>query len=179
VLHDAVVRLALARLEPRHVKRSRQYWLMKTEPEMFSIDDLAQKGREAWDGVRNYRARNFMKSEMATGDLVLFYHSSTEPPGVAGIARVASESYPDPTQFKKTSKYYDGKSTRENPRWWLVDVEFVEKLPRYLPLSELREDPMLTGMWLLKRGMRLSIQPVDKPHFAHIAKLGGAKTRVR
>lgn len=161
------------------MKRLRHYWLMKTEPETFSIDDLARKGREAWDGVRNHRAKNFMKNEMAPGDLVLFYHSSTEPPGVAGIARVASESYPDPTQFQKHSKYYDQRATRESPRWWLVDVEFVEKLPNYLALADLRKDPALAGMWLLRRGMRLSIQPVGEPEFAHIVKLGGAKTRVR
>ena len=155
--------------------RQKKYWLMKTEPETFSIEDLARKGTEAWDGVRNYRARNFMRDEMAQGDLVLFYHSSTTPPGVAGVARVSSASYPDPSQFKHGGKYYDEKSTKDNPRWWLVDVEFVEKFRNYVPLAMLREDPMLDGMWLVKRGMRLSIQPVLKPHFQYIAQLGGSR----
>ncbi len=159
--------------------RARRFWLMKTEPETFSIDDLAKKGREAWDGVRNYRARNFMRNDMAPGDLVLFYHSSTTPPGVAGIARVASESYPDPSQFDTRSKYFDAKSSPDKPRWWLVDVEFVEKLPELVPLGTLREDPQLEGMWLLKRGMRLSVQPVEKPHFQHILARGRAKLKVR
>src|SRR5690606_27388308 len=158
--HDTSARRTL-----RLMKRDRRHWLMKTEPGTFSIDDLAQKGREAWDGVRNFRARNFMKNEMAPDDLVLFYHSSTDPPGVAGVARVASESYPDPSQFERGGKYYDPRSNPEKPRWWLVDVEFVEKLPKYLPLGTLRDDPELEGMWLLKRGMRLSVQPVDERHF--------------
>ena len=158
---------------------SGRYWLMKTEPETFSIDDLARKKREAWDGVRNFRARNFMRNEMAVGDLVLFYHSSTDPIGIAGVARVASESYPDPSQFDANHKYYDSRSSQKNPRWWLVDVEFVEKLPRFVPLAELRNDPAVEGMWLLRRGLRLSIQPVEKDHFAHIVRLGGGNTRVR
>ena len=116
---------------------------------------------------------------MAVGDLVLFHHSSTTPPGVAGVARVASESYPDPSQFQRGGKYFDGKSSKENPRWWLVDLEFVEKFKNFVPLSTLREDPKLSGMWVIKRGMRLSIQPVDKAHFQHIVRLGAGKTRVR
>jgi predicted RNA-binding protein with PUA-like domain len=152
---------------------------MKSEPSIYSIDDLARDGREKWDGVRNFRARNFMRDEMKPDDFVLFHHSSVDPPGVAGVARVACESYPDPSQFVKRGKYFDAKSVKEKPVWWLVDVEFVEKFPKFLPLSELRVDPKLDGMWLLKRGMRLSVQPVEKDHFKHILKLGGGKTRVR
>ena len=155
--------------------RQKKYWLMKTEPETFSIEDLARKGTEAWDGVRNYRARNFMRDEMAQGDLVLFYHSSTDPPGVAGVARVASAAYPDPSQFKRGGKYYDAKSTKAKPRWWLVDVEFVEKFKNYVPLFVMREDPALVGMWLLRRGMRLSIQPVAKSQFQRIVTLGRSR----
>jgi predicted RNA-binding protein with PUA-like domain len=159
--------------------RVRQYWLMKTEPDVFSIDDLERKKTEPWDGVRNYRARNFMKNDMAVGDLVLFYHSNANPPGVAGVAEVCSKTYPDPTQFDKKSKYFDPKSKEEDPRWWLIDVEFVEKLPRFLPLPELREDNALDGMMLLKKGMRLSVQPVVKAHFKRVLQLGKAKTKVR
>ena len=152
---------------------------MKSEPTTFSIDDLQRQGREKWDGVRNHRAKNFMRNEMQPGDLVLFHHSSVDPPGVAGVARVASESYPDPSQFDKKGKYYDARSSVKNPRWWLVDVEFVEKFPRFVPLFELRNEAALTGMWLLKRGIRLSIQPVDKAHFKHIVSMGGGSTKVR
>lgn len=161
------------------MSKTRRYWLMKSEPYTYSIDDLKRDGREKWDGVRNYRARNLMRDEMTPGDLVLFHHSSVDPPGVAGVAKVASESYPDPSQFDKRGKYYDAKSSKDKPRWWLVDVEFVEKFPTFVPLSQLREDPQLTGMWLLKRGMRLSVQPVEKEHFKRIVQLGGGTTRVR
>ena len=158
--------------------RVRRYWLMKSEPETFGIADLCQKQRTPWDGVRNYRARNFMRDEMAPGDLVLFYHSNASPPGVAGVARVASESYPDPTQFDPKSDYYDPKASKSAPRWWLVDVEFVERLPALVSLADLKDDPKLRGMWVTQRGMRLSIQPVEKAHFRHVLLRGGAKTRV-
>lgn len=156
---------------------TRRYWLMKTEPDVFSISDLRKKGRSAWDGVRNYTARNFMKDEMAVGDLVLFYHSNASPPGVAGIARVCSATYPDPTQFDPHSEYYDPKSKVEAPRWWLVDVEFVEELPRFLPLPLLRESPALSDMVLLRKGMRLSVQRVSKAHFSWILRTGGGRTK--
>lgn len=159
------------------VVATRRYWLMKTEPDVFSIADLRKKGRSAWDGVRNYTARNFMKDEMAVGDLVLFYHSNATPPGVAGIARVCSATYPDPTQFDPKSEYYDPKSKPEAPRWWLIDVEFVEELPRFLPLPLLREAQALSDMMLLRKGMRLSVQPVSKEHFRWILKAGGAKIK--
>lgn len=159
-------------------RRARQYWLMKSEPDVFGIEDLARRGRTPWDGVRNYRARNFMRHEMALGDLVLFYHSNTSPPGVVGVARVASAAYPDPTQFEPSSPYHDPKATVAAPRWWLVDVEFVERLPRPVPLEKLKEDPHLAGMLAAKRGMRLSVQPVAKEHFRHVLRLGESAVKV-
>jgi predicted RNA-binding protein with PUA-like domain len=156
---------------------ARQYWLMKTEPDVFSIDDLRKKGRSPWDGVRNYTARNFMKDEMSIGDLVLFYHSNAAPPGVAGVARVCSKSYPDPTQFDPNSDYYDSKSRPESPRWWLVEVEYVEQLPVFLPLPSLRQMPELSDMVLLRKGMRLSVQPVSKAEFKWVVRAGGGMTK--
>ena len=159
-------------------KRAAQFWLVKSEPDAYSIDDLERDGREPWDGIRNYAARNLMRDQMGVGDLVLFYHSSTKPVGVVGIARVASEAYPDPTQFDASSKYFDAKSTPEKPRWQLVDMEFVEKLPRMVQLDEIKADPTFDGMVLVTRG-RLSVQPVQRSHFAQILRLAGSKTKVR
>jgi len=139
-----------------------RYWLMKSEPDVFSIDDLERVGVEPWTGVRNYQARNFMRDGMSEGDGVLFYHSSCEVPGVAGLARVVSATYPDPTQFERKSEYFDEKSTRESPRWMLVDVRFERKLARTIPLAELKAQPRLDGFALLQRGNRLSILPVTK-----------------
>ena len=147
-----------------------RYWLMKTEPDEFSIDDLAKKKVEPWTGVRNYQARNFMR-EMKPGDGVLFYHSSCEIPGVAGIAEVAVEAYPDPTQFDKKSDYYDAASKREEPRWSLVDVKYKRKLKRVIPLSELKDRRELDGFALLARGNRLSVLPVTKPQWDFILGL--------
>lgn len=140
---------------------SKRYWLMKTEPEDFSIDDLQRLGTEPWTGVRNYQARNFMR-QMQSGDGVLFYHSSTDVPGIYGIAEVATTAYPDPTQFQKKSKYYDEKSTREQPRWDLVDVRYVRKLQRGIPLDEIRAhaDALGEDFALIRRGTRLSVMPV-------------------
>ena len=152
------------------------HWLMKTEPDVFSIDDLARRKTAPWDGVRNYQARNHMKS-MAVGDLILFYHSSTEPPGVAGVARVAKTAYPDNTAWDKKSEYYDPRSTPEKPVWFMVDVAFVEKFSRFVELDELRKDPSLEGLLVIRKGMRLSVQPVSAAHFDIIRKLGqGALT---
>jgi len=139
----------------------RKYWLMKSEPEDFSIDDLQRVGIEPWTGVRNYQARNFMR-QMQPGDGVLFYHSSTEIPGIYGVAEVASTPYPDPTQFQKKSKYFDEKSTQEQPRWDLVDVKFVRKLRRGIPLDEIRTHAERLGedFALIRRGTRLSVLPV-------------------
>ena len=149
------------------------YWLMKSEPDEFSIDDLARAPRHstAWFGVRNYQARNFMRDQMQIGDRVLFYHSSCAQPGIAGLAEVCTRAYPDETQFDRNSKYYDAKATRDNPRWVNVEVKFVKK-NRLLGLAELRQHKELAGMRLLARGNRLSITPVDPDEWKFItAKL--------
>lgn len=151
------------------------YWLMKSEPDEFSIDDLARapKRTTPWFGVRNYQARNYMRDAMRVGDGVLFYHSSCEVPGIAGIARVASGPYPDGSQFDRKSPYHDPKSTREAPRWVLVDVQLVKKT-RLMPLDEMRACPELEDMVVLKRGNRLSITPVSAAQWRFILdRLGG------
>jgi len=158
-------------------KRPVKFWLMKSEPGTYSIDDLARDGTEPWDGVRNYQARNFMR-EMAEGDLVIFYHSSAKPPGAAGIGRIRREAYPDPTQFDKKSDYYDPKSQKKDPRWSLVDVEFVEKFAAEIPLQTLKDDTALDGMLVTQKGSRLSVQPVENKHFKRVLKMARAKTRV-
>jgi predicted RNA-binding protein with PUA-like domain len=150
------------------------YWLMKSEPDVFSFEDLkARPGqREPWDGVRNYQARNFMRDEMKIGDRILFYHSNTNPPGVAGIAEVASEPYPDPTAFDPKSKYFDPKSDAEKPRWMLVDVKYQADLNRLVSLEEMKGMAGLEDMRAIQRGNRLSITPVTKQEFAAIQKAG-------
>ena len=147
------------------------HWLMKSEPDAFSIDDLKRKKREAWDGVRNYQARNYMRDGMRPGDQVFFYHSNCTVPGIVGIAEVATDAYPDPSQFDPKSKYFDPGSSRDNPRWMLVDVKFVKKLKRTISLKELQADPALDGMVLLRKGSRLSVQPVEATHWEHILAL--------
>ena len=146
---------------------SKRYWLMKSEPDVFSFEDLKKKKSEPWTGVRNYQARNFMRDEMKLGDIVFFYHSSCEVPGIAGVATVASAPYPDVTQFDKKSEYFDPKATKENPRWILVDVKFERDPKRILPLDEIRTIKGLSEMRLLQKGNRLSILPVA-PHEAEI-----------
>lgn len=150
-----------------------QYWLMKSEPDTFGIDDLAarQDGTEHWDGVRNYQARNMMRDQMRAGDKVLFYHSACKTPGVAGIASVVREVYPDHTAQNPESKYYDPKASAENPRWFMVDVKFERKLKRLIPLKELKENSALEGMALLKKGNRLSIMPVEAKHWQAILQM--------
>ena len=140
----------------------KRYWLMKSEPDAFSIDDLHKVGVEPWNGVRNYQARNHMR-QMQVGDGVLFYHSSCAVPAVVGIAKVASVAYPDPTQFDPKSDYFDAKSTREEPRWSLVDVAFERKLKRAIPLEEIKQhaDALGEGFALTQRGSRLSVSPVS------------------
>jgi len=160
-------------------KRARHYWLMKSEENVYSIDMLKKDGTTYWDGVRNYQARNFMRDAMKIGDFVLFYHSNSDPTGVAGLAELSRESHPDPTQFNKKSKYYDPKSTRDEPRWQLVDIAFVEKFDRVVTLAELKEEAPLKDMLVVQRGQRLSIQPVDKAHFKRVLAMAGAKTKVR
>ena len=147
---------------------------MKSEPDVFSFSDLKKRPNktEPWNGVRNYQARNFMRDEMKPGDLILFYHSSCEIPGVAGIARVASLPYPDTTQFESKSEYFDPKATKENPRWFLVDVAFHEDLKTFVSLEELKKHKNLQDMRLLQRGNRLSILPVTREEFEFIRKLG-------
>ena len=156
---------------------AKKHWLMKSEPDVYSIDDLARDGSTSWEGVRNYRARNLMRDEMKVGDLVLYYHSNADPKGVAGIAKVCKTAYPDDTQWNRKSKYYDPKSSREEPRWFMVDVEFVERFPRVVELSELKETPGLEGMMVIQRGARLSVQPVEKPHFDLVRKMGKRKRK--
>jgi predicted RNA-binding protein with PUA-like domain len=149
-----------------------KYWLMKSEPDECSIDDvLAAPGRiTPWSGVRNYQARNFMRDQMSVGDGVLFYHSSCPEPGIAGIAEVASAAYPDKTQFERKSDYYDPKARKDNPRWVNVDVRALRKT-RLVPLAELRQHKPLAGMRLLRPGNRLSITPVTESEWKYIAKL--------
>ena len=148
------------------------YWLMKSEPDECSIDDaLAARGRTTpWSGVRNYQARNFMRDAMRIGDGVLFYHSSCEVPGIAGLAEVATAAYPDESQFDKRSPYYDSAAKRDAPRWFNVDVRALRKT-RLLPLAELREQRALGNMWLLRPGNRLSITPVSASEWRMIGKL--------
>lgn len=155
----------------------KQYWLVKSEPDAFSFDDLlaAPNRTTMWDGVRNYQARNFMRDAMRVGDGVLFYHSNTKPPGVAGLCEVASEPYPDPTQFDPRDAHFDPKSKREDPRWWLVDLRAVEALPHYVTLEELRASKALAGLAILQRGNRLSVTPVTAAEWRAIRKLGGLK----
>lgn len=148
-----------------------RYWLFKSEPESFSIEDLERVGVEPWDGIRNYQARNSMRDDMSVGDLVLFHHSNAKPPGVVGLAEVASPPRPDPTAFDPGSKYFDPKSDPEDPRWLLVDVRHVETFPRLVSLDELRTHPELSDMVLLNRS-RLSIQPVTAEQFEFICDLG-------
>jgi predicted RNA-binding protein with PUA-like domain len=147
------------------------YWLMKSEPDAYSIDDLERDGREPWDGIRNYQARNMMRDDMKIGDEVFFYHSNCKEPGIVGIMKVASEPYPDPMQFDRTSKYYDPKSTKDNPRWCLVDVEFVRKLDRTISLAEIKDTKGLDGLILTRKGNRLSIMPIDKKHWSRLLSL--------
>jgi predicted RNA-binding protein with PUA-like domain len=141
-------------------------WLMKSEPDAFSIDDLATRPgrREHWDGVRNYQARNFMR-EMKKGDKVLFYHSSCPEPGVVGVAKVVKEAYPDFTAFDPESKYFDPKSSPDKPRWFMVDIQFQKKLKRTIALAELKQNPLLEGMQFLRKGNRLSVMPVAESEF--------------
>jgi predicted RNA-binding protein with PUA-like domain len=150
------------------------YWLLKSEPTSYSINDLAREKQTIWDGVRNYQARNLLRDEVRKGDMVLFYHSSTEPIGIAGIAEVVRNAYPDPTQFDTKDHHYDPKSKKENPQWVCVDVGFKRKFKRIMTLSELKNDPFFNDMVLTQKGSRLSVQPVQKKHFDRIMELVGS-----
>ncbi len=149
-------------------------WLVKSEPDCYSFDQLVADGRTAWEGVRNYQARNYMRDDMRVGDVVLYYHSSTAVPAVVGLAKVASEAYPDATQFDPANEYYDPKATAAAPRWYLVDLEPVRPLARPVTLAELRADPRLARMQLLARGNRLSVMPVDPEHVKRVEELAAA-----
>lgn len=147
------------------------YWLMKSEPDAYSIDDLKRDRREPWDGIRNYQARNMMRDDMKTGDKVFFYHSNCKEVGVVGVMKVASKPYPDPTQFDPESNYYDPKSNPDDPRWCLVDVAYVKKLKRTISLAEIKAHPGLEEMILVRKGNRLSIMPVSDDHWDLILEM--------
>ena len=153
-----------------------RYWLFKTEPSAFSFDQLEEKRTEPWTGVRNFQARNNMM-EMKLGDLGLFYHSSIAEPAAIGICRVSREAYPDFTQFEKDGEYYDGRARPDKPIWMMVDVEFVERFPHPATLAAMRAEPRLVGMALLKRGQRLSVQPVMPHEWKIVLELAGASSR--
>tara|TARA_B100001250_G_scaffold50692_1_gene39618 strand:+ start:1315 stop:1761 length:447 start_codon:yes stop_codon:yes gene_type:complete len=145
---------------------------MKSEPDVYPFSQLVADGSTHWDGVRNYQARNFMRDAMKLGDLVLFYHSNTKPPHVAGLARVCKEGYPDYTSWDSDSKYFDEKSSPENPRWIMVDIEPLKEM-QAVSLADLRINPALEDMALLARGQRLSVQPVSEEHFLEVCRMGG------
>jgi len=153
---------------------AKRYWLMKSEEEVYSIRDLERDGHTHWEGVRNYEARNLMRDQMKVGDGVLFYHSNAKPPGVAGLAEVVRTGYPDHMAFDKKNKYFDSGSNPEDPRWFMVDVAFVEAFNEVLGLEEIRATPALGDMALVKRA-RLSVQPVEKADFQLIRKMGRKK----
>ena len=148
------------------------FWLMKSEPSAYSIDDLARERITHWEGVRNYQARNFMRDEMQVGDAVLFYHSNTTPAGVVGVGQVVREAYPDHFAWNPESKYFDMRSTPEKPLWFMVDVGFVARFSTVVTLQQIKADPALAGIMVARRGSRLSIQPLEEAHFRHICKLG-------
>ena len=152
------------------------YWLVKSEPNVYSIDDLRRDRRTAWNGIRNYQARNHMRA-MKKSDLVLFYHSSADPSGVAGVAKVVKEAYPDPTQFDPKDEYHDPKSRKDDPRWWLVNVGFVERFEAPLPLARIKADKRLADMVLVNNS-RLSVQPVTEREFGRVVELAGGASRV-
>jgi predicted RNA-binding protein with PUA-like domain len=149
------------------------YWLMKSEPDEFSIDDLAANPNSPWDGVRNYQARNFIR-EMKSGDRVLFYHSSCKVPGVAGIAEITSAPYPDTTAIDPENTYFDPKSTLENNRWTMIDVSHLETFKHPVSLNSIKQQPELASMLLVAKGGRLSVMPVEQEHFEHIRAMGNS-----
>lgn len=151
-----------------------QYWLMKSEPDCFSIDTLQKEGTTIWDGVRNYQARNIMRDEMKQGDQVLFYHSNAKPPHIAGLAEITSkEPIADPTQFDPKSEYFDEKSSKDNPRWMTVKVKFKKKFKEIIPLDQVKTNPKLKDMMLVQRGSRLSVQPVTAKEWNEILAMVG------
>lgn len=157
----------------------KRYWLMKCEPAAYTIDDLARDGRTGWEGVRNYQARNFMRDDMREGDGVLFYASNAAPSGVTGLATIARAGYPDPFAVTKGHKYFDDASRAESPTWYTVDVAFVERFPDTVPLEMLKTTPGLEQMLVTKKGSRLSIQPVTRPEYDIVVRLGRRADRSR
>jgi len=157
--------------------RRPSYWLMKSEPDVYSYAHLeaAPERTTLWDGVRNYQARNMMRDEMKVGDLVLYYHSNTKPPGVVGVARVVREGYPDPTQFDPKDSHFDPKSDPENPRWYVVDIQAVAPMERDVSLDDIKANGKLADMAVVQRGQRLSVQPVAAAHFREVLRMGGLK----
>jgi len=156
----------------------RNYWLFKSEPQVFSFDDLKNEpgATTHWDGVRNYQARNFMRDEMKVGDLVLYYHSNCDVPGVVGIAEIVREGYPDHTALDPQSNYFDPKSTTDTPRWVMVDIKWKQAFNRIVSLQEMKDTPELADMRVVQRGQRLSVQPVEKHHFDKVVSLGLSAT---
>ncbi|MCX7876811.1 MAG: EVE domain-containing protein [Melioribacteraceae bacterium] len=152
-----------------------KYWLMKSEPDVFSIDDLAKSKNQTtyWDGVRNYQARNFIRDEMKIGDKVIFYHSNSKPPAAVGICEIVKEAYPDFTAFDPESPHYDPKSKKDNPAWMMVDVKLVMKFKNFVSIDIMRQNKKLKKMQLLQRGNRLSVMPITKDEFDEIVKMGG------
>ena len=148
-----------------------RHWLMKSEPTSYSIDDLERDGSTSWEGVRNYQARNFMRDDMRVGDPVLFYHSGANPPGVAGLARIVREAYPDPTALDPRSDYHDPKASEADPRWFMVDIGFAERFAGIVPLSALYDVPGLEKMLVINKS-RLSVQPVTPEEFEIVVRLG-------
>jgi predicted RNA-binding protein with PUA-like domain len=154
----------------------KRYWLFKSEPDVFGIDALQRDGSAFWDGVRNYQARNFIRDDMQPGDLVLFYHSNADPTGIAGIAEITKAGYPDHTAFDPKDHHYDPKSKQDSPTWYMVDIKFVEKFEHLVTLDELKAAAdKFEGLLVIKRGQRLSVQPVEKAHFEAIRKVGRGK----
>ena len=149
-----------------------KYWLIKSEPDVYSIDDLKKDKKTHWDGVRNYQARNFMRDEMKKGDQVIFYHSNSEPPGAIGVCEVVKEGYPDFTAFDPEDKHYDPKSKKDNPTWIMVDVKYKSKFKNLVPIADIKENPKLKDMKLVQRGNRLSVMPLTKAEFDEIIKMG-------
>jgi predicted RNA-binding protein with PUA-like domain len=155
-----------------------RYWLLKSEPGVYSIDDLARDGSTGWNYIRNYQARNFIRDDMRAGDGVLFYHSNASPPGVAGLARITRAAYPDSSALDPDDPYFDPKASPEDPRWYMVDVGFVEKFDNFVPLDTLRARKTLDGM-LVTANSRLSVQPVEKRHFDAVVRIGRSKRKPR
>jgi predicted RNA-binding protein with PUA-like domain len=149
------------------------YWLMKSEPGAYSLNDLKRDAQTCWDGVRNYQARNFMRDQMAVGDQVLFYHSNADPMGVVGVAEVCRAAYPDHTAWDPADPHYDPATRRDAPTWMMVDIAYVTTFPRMVTLPELKADPALAGLMVAQKGARLSVQPVSEAHFQRVCEMGG------